>query len=243
LTVQRGYEKFVVPDDMAGRYSVLSAVGLLPIAVAGIDIDSLMNGAQAAMNQATDDAMTYAAVRNILYEKGFRTEIMAHFDPSFGQMGKWWQQLFGESEGKDGRGILPDSIVFTTDLHSLGQYLQDGPRGQLFETLINIEEIPGGTVTIPGSDDLKLGYLKGKRLLSVNQVAYQATLLAHSEDGTPVLSIHLPEANPHEVGYFIYFMELAAAISAYTLGVNPFNQPGVESYKKHMFKGLGRPEE
>ena len=240
LAVEKGYERFVVPDDIGGRYSVLTAVGLLPIAVSGVDIDELMNGALDAKNQSLSDAMNYAAVRNILYNKGFDVEVLSCFEPSFQQMSEWWKQLFGESEGKDGRGILPDSMIFTTDLHSLGQYVQDGKR-QIIETFVNIEKSPV-EINIPTSDNNgdRLDYLVGKTLSFANQKAFEATVLAHNEGGVPVMSINIPEINAHEIGYFIYFMEMSAAISAYVLGVNPFNQPGVEAYKKHMFRLLGR---
>jgi len=180
------------------------------------------------------DAMTYATIRNALYKKGFSIENMTYFEPTFGQMSKWWQQLFGESEGKNGKGILPKSMIFTTDLHSLGQYIQGGPRGKLFETFINIEKTPSEPIAIPGSSDLELDYLKGKTLSSINQIAYQATVAAHGKDGIPVMSISLPNLNPRELGCFIYFMEMAAALSAYTMGVDPFNQPDVEVYKKEI---------
>jgi glucose-6-phosphate isomerase len=244
LAVREGYERFVVPDDIGGRYSVLTAVGLLPIAVAGIDIDELMSGARDAVStgshSAMDTAMQYAAMRNILYEKGFSVEILSSFEPSFHYMAEWWKQLFGESEGKDGRGILPDSMTFTTDLHSLGQYVQDGKR-QVFETFVNFEKSPV-EIAIPSSDDNGdgLNYLAGQNLSFANRKAYEATALAHFEGGVPVMTLNIPAINTREIGYFIYFMELAAAISAYILGVNPFNQPGVEAYKQHMFRGLGR---
>jgi glucose-6-phosphate isomerase len=243
LAVQESYERFIVPDDIGGRYSVLTAVGLLPIAAAGVDIDELLAGAAAASSELAvdnNDAVQYATIRNILYEKNYTVEILASFEPSFGQMAEWWKQLFGESEGKDGRGILPDSMTFTTDLHSLGQYVQDGRR-QIFETFVDIEKSPV-EIAIPSSDDNVdgLNYLAGKNLSFVSQKAYEATVLAHSEGGVPVLSLNLPALNAREIGGFIYFMEMAAALSAYTLGVNPFNQPGVEAYKSHMFRLLGR---
>ena len=248
LATEQGWTRFVVPDDVGGRYSVLTAVGLLPIAVAGVNIDELMAGAESATAETTaagtvpaiDMAMQYAAIRNVFLEKGFTVEVLASFEPSFAQMAEWWKQLFGESEGKDGKGILPDSMIFTTDLHSLGQYIQDGRR-QIIETFINIAKSPV-EITIPANDDNGdgLNYLAGQDLSFANQKAYEATALAHSEDGVPVLSIDIPAITPREIGYFIYFMELAAAISGYTLGVNPFDQPGVEAYKKHMFRLLGR---
>jgi glucose-6-phosphate isomerase len=182
---------------------VLTAVGLLPIAVAGIDVDELLDGARAAMKESLAGAMDYAAMRNVLYEKGFSVEIMSCFEPSFAQMNEWWKQIFGETEGKNGRAPLPDSMVFTTDLHSLGQYVQDGKR-QLFETIVNIKKSPV-EITIPSSDsdDDKLNYLAGKTVSFANQVAYRATALAHSEGGVPVMSIDILELNPHEIGCFI----------------------------------------
>jgi glucose-6-phosphate isomerase len=242
LAISEAYEKFVVPDDVGGRYSVLTAVGLLPIAVAGIDIDELMCGAADAKRQPLTDVMNYAAVRNILYDKDFGVEIMTCFEPSFYEMTEWWKQLFGESEGKNRRGILPDSMIFTTDLHSLGQYCQDGKR-QFFETFIDIQKSPM-EITIPSSenDGDGLNYLANQTLSFVNSKAYEATILAHSEGGVPVMSIDIPELTAREIGGFIYFMEMAAALSAYTMGVNPFNQPGVETYKNHMFRLLGKGE-
>jgi glucose-6-phosphate isomerase len=240
LAVKEGYERFIVPDDIGGRYSVLTAVGLLPIAVAGVDIDELMSGAREARGKSISDATNYAGVRNALYERGYTVEILASFEPSFQQMAEWWKQLFGESEGKDKKGILPDSMTFTTDLHSLGQYVQDGKR-QIFETFVNFAKSPV-EIAIPEAVDNGdgLNYLSGKNLSFANQKAYEATALAHFEGGVPVVSIDIPEITPYEIGSFIYFMEMSAAISAYTLGVNPFNQPGVEAYKKHMFRLLGR---
>ena len=240
--VNNGYEMFVVPDDIGGRYSVLTAVGLLPIAVVGIDINELMSGAKNAMTDGKNDAIKYAAIRNALYENGFCVESLACFEPSFAMTNEWWKQLFGESEGKDGKGILPDSMIFTTDLHSLGQYVQDG-KCQLFETIVNFEKSPV-QISIPDSDGNGdgLNYLAGRELSYANQQAYEATVLAHHEGGVPVILLNIPEINAYEIGYFIYFMEMACAVSAYMLGVNPFNQPGVEAYKNHMFRLLKRPE-
>lgn len=238
-----GYETFTVPDDIGGRYSVLSSVGLLPIAAAGIDIDALMRGAAAARDDLTksgdNPAIQYAALRNFLYEKGYLVEVLACFEPSFASMNEWWKQLFGESEGKDGKGILPDSLIFTTDLHSLGQYVQDGRR-QIFETFINLESSPVDVEVPAGDDGDGLGFLAGKSLNFINQKAYEATALAHSGGGVPVLSLNLPKIDAENIGYLIYFMEVSCAISAYMLGVNPFNQPGVEAYKNNMFKLLGK---
>jgi glucose-6-phosphate isomerase len=239
LAVQNGWERFVVPDDIGGRYSVLTAVGLLPIAAAGIEIDQLMAGARAGLEH--NFAQKYAAIRNILYEKGFTVENLACFEPSFAYMSEWWKQLFGESEGKDGRGLLPDSMIFTTDLHSLGQYIQDGRR-QLFETFVEFAKSPL-EIAIPDGDSRDgLDYLQGKNLSFVNHQAYQATAEAHAAGGVPNLTIQLEEISAQQIGEFIYFMELACTLSAYTLGVNPFDQPGVEAYKQNMFRLLGKPK-
>ena len=242
-----GYQTFVVPDDVGGRFSVLTAVGLLPIAVAGIDIDMLMRGARDAQIKYCDektennDAYKYAAIRNILYRKGKTTEILVGYESYSRMMNEWWKQLFGESEGKDGRGIFPASVIFSTDLHSLGQYIQQGMRN-LFETVVSVEN--GGTVfTIP--DDPAnidgLNFLSGVELDKIKKIAMQGTLLAHVDGGVPNILIELEDRSAYSLGYFIYFMELACAVSGYMLGVNPFNQPGVEAYKKNMFALLGKP--
>ncbi len=242
-----GYQTFVVPDDVGGRFSVLTAVGLLPIAVAGIDIDMLMRGAHDAQIKYCDektennDAYKYAAIRNILYRKGKTTEILVGYESYSRMMNEWWKQLFGESEGKDGRGIFPASVIFSTDLHSLGQYIQQGMRN-LFETVVSVEN--GGTVfTIPDDPDNidGLNFLSGVELDKVKKIAMQGTLLAHVDGGVPNILIELEDRSAYSLGYFIYFMELACAISGYILGVNPFNQPGVEAYKKNMFALLGKP--
>ena len=242
-----GYQTFVVPDDVGGRFSVLTAVGLLPIAVAGIDIDMLMRGAHDAQIKYRDektennDAYKYAAIRNILYRKGKTTEILVGYESYSRMMNEWWKQLFGESEGKDGRGIFPASVIFSTDLHSLGQYIQQGMRN-LFETVVSVEN--GGTVfTIPDDPDNidGLNFLSGVELDKVKKIAMQGTLLAHVDGGVPNILIELEDRSAYSLGYFIYFMELACAISGYILGVNPFNQPGVEAYKKNMFALLGKP--
>ena len=244
---EKGYQTFVVPDDIGGRFSVLTAVGLLPIAVAGIDVDMLMKGAQDAANAYGDpdlsknDCYKYAAIRNILYRKGRTTEILVGYEPSSQMFSEWWKQLYGESEGKDGRGIYPSSVIFSTDLHSLGQYIQDGVRN-LFETVLNIETV-NSTFAIP-YDEANidgLNFLAGKDMDEVNKTAMQGTLLAHVDGGVPNVVLSLKDKKEHSMGYLIYFFELACAISGYLLGVNPFDQPGVEAYKKNMFALLGKP--
>ncbi len=247
LADKEGYETFVVPDDVGGRYSVLTAVGLLPIAVAGADIDALMAGAAKAAelynspDLAENDCYKYAAVRNILYNKGKSTEVMVSYEPRYTMMNEWWKQLFGESEGKDQKGLFPASVVFSTDLHSLGQYIQDGRR-TLFETVMLIDR-PAFEVTI-GNDPENvdgLNYLEGRTMAFVNEKAFQGTVLAHNDGGVPNVVIHAPDFSEDTLGQIIYFFEKACAISGYMLGVNPFNQPGVESYKKNMFALLGKP--
>ena len=242
-----GYETFVVPDDVGGRYSVLTAVGLLPIAVAGIDIQKMMQGAADArqaysvcdMNK--NDCYKYAAIRNILLGKGKAVELMVAYEPDFTMMNEWFKQLFGESEGKDGKGIFPASVVCSTDLHSMGQYIQDGVR-MLFETSVMFTK-PKREVVIE-EDEVNadgLNFLAGKTMDFVNRKAYEGTLLAHVDGGVPNICIEVPEMNEYEFGYLVYFFEKACAVSGYVLGVNPFNQPGVESYKKNMFALLGKP--
>ena len=244
---EEGYETFVVPDDVGGRFSVLTAVGLLPIAVSGADIDALMAGAASARERALNapfeenDAMLYAALRNILYNKGKAIEIMANYEPSVHYVAEWWKQLYGESEGKDQKGIFPASVDLTTDLHSMGQFIQDGNR-ILFETVIDIEksreEIIIGTEPV----DLDgLNYLAGKTVDFVNKSAMNGTILAHTDGQVPNFMIHIPEVNEFFLGELFYFFEFACGVSGYMLGVNPFNQPGVESYKKNMFALLGKP--
>ncbi len=247
LADQKGYETFVVPDDIGGRYSVLTAVGMLPIAVAGIDVEGLMAGAaEARSNYLTDDldkndAYTYAVYRNILYKQGKQIEILANYEPCLHFVGEWWKQLFGESEGKDKKGIFPASVDLTTDLHSLGQFIQNGNRN-LLETVLKIEEDKIGIKIRRQEDDSDgLNYLEGKTLEEVNKVAMEATKLAHVSGGVPVLGIDLPKLDAGTLGYLIYFWEKACAMSGYLLGVNPFDQPGVEEYKNRMFKGLGKP--
>ena len=230
-----GYEEFVVPDDLGGRFSVLSAVGLLPIAVAGGDIDALMKGAADARSdyQTTDvladNPYKYAALRNILYRKGFTTELLENYEPTLRMFGEWWKQLFGESEGKDQKGIYPSSANFTTDLHSLGQYIQEGRRN-LMETVVRVEN-PSHDITIP--DDAEnldqLNFLSGKTMNYVNDRAYEGVVLAHTDGGVPVMTVNIADQSEHTLGYMIYFFELAVGISGYLNGINPFNQPGVES--------------
>lgn len=242
-----GYQTFVVPDDVGGRFSVLSAVGLLPIAVAGIDIDALMDGAAAARlaynnpDLATNDCYKYAALRNILYRKGKTTEILVGYETYATMFNEWWKQLYGESEGKDNKGLFPASVIFTTDLHSLGQYIQDGMR-TMFETVISVKD-PGCTLAVPydSANIDGLNYLAGRDLDEVNKKAMQGTLFAHMDGGVPNIVIEVEDRSERSLGYMIYFFELACAISGYLLGVNPFDQPGVESYKKNMFALLGKP--
>lgn len=242
-----GYEEFVVPDDVGGRYSVLSAVGLLPIAASGADIDELMKGAADARADHTDTDLSkatpyqYAALRNILYRKGYTTEIVENYEPSLRMFGEWCKQLMGESEGKDQKGIYPSSANFTTDLHSLGQYIQEGLRN-LFETVIRVEN-PRHDVKIPGDEKNldQLNFLEGKSLNYVNDRAYEGVVLAHTDGGVPVMTVNIPDQSEHTLGYMIYFFELAIAISGYLNGINPFNQPGVEEYKRNMFGLLNKP--
>ena len=242
-----GYEEFVVPDDIGGRYSVLTAVGLLPIAAAGADIDALMKGAADARADYTDTDVhknspyQYAALRNILYRKGYTTEIVENYEPNLRLFGEWCKQLMGESEGKDQKGIYPSSANFTTDLHSLGQYIQEGLRN-LFETVIRVEN-PRHDVKIPGDEKNldQLNFLEGKSLNYVNDRAYEGVVLAHTDGGVPVMTVNIPDQSAHTLGYMIYFFELAIAISGYLNGINPFNQPGVEAYKRNMFGLLNKP--
>ncbi len=247
LATKEGYETFVVPDDVGGRFSVLTAVGLLPIAVAGADIDALMVGAAKAESDfdnsdlMTNDCYKYAALRNILYRKGKSTEILVSYEPAFALMNEWFKQLYGESEGKDNKGLFPASVIFSTDLHSMGQYIQDGRRN-LFETVVLFDkckrEITLGTD--PENVD-GLNFLSGKTMDFVNKKAFEGTVLAHTDGGVPNIVLNVEEMTETELGYLIYFFEKACAISGYLLGVNPFDQPGVESYKKNMFALLGKP--
>lgn len=247
LADKEGYETFVVPDDVGGRYSVLTAVGLLPIAVAGIDIDRLMKGAQDARLAYSEpdinknDCYKYAAIRNVLSRKGKTVEMMVSYEPSYAMMNEWFKQLYGESEGKDGKGIFPASAIFSTDLHSLGQYIQDGQR-IMFETVVLFEK-PNQEYVI-GVDEANtdgLNFLAGKGMSFVNRKAFEGTVLAHNDGGVPNIVLEAESMNEYDLGYMIYFFEKACAISGYVLGVNPFNQPGVESYKRNMFALLGKP--
>lgn len=247
LSNEKGYESFVVPDDVGGRFSVLTAVGLLPIAVSGADIDKLMEGAasgrELALNNAfaENDALLYAAVRNILLGKGKSVEITANYEPSLHYFGEWWKQLYGESEGKDGKGIFPAAVDLTTDLHSMGQFIQDGTR-LMFETVVNVEKSKHTVVIGEEEVDLDgLNYLAGKDMDFVNKCAMNGTVLAHVDGDVPNLLVNVPEQNEFYLGQLFYFYEFACGVSGYTLGVNPFNQPGVESYKKNMFALLGKP--
>ncbi len=242
-----GFDTYVVPDDVGGRFSVLTAVGLLPIAVAGIDINALMAGAAAAREELSvrdmcaNAALRYAAIRNILYRAGKGTEIMVGYEPYMLMINEWWKQLYGESEGKDGKGIFPASVIFSTDLHSLGQYIQDGQRN-IFETVLHVEDCGDEYVIKSDVENVDgLNFLAGKSLAHVNEQAMFATLIAHADGGVPNILLNLKDRTPYSLGYLFYFFELACAVSGYTLGVNPFNQPGVESYKKNMFALLGKP--
>ena len=247
LSDEEGYETFVVPDDVGGRYSVLTAVGLLPIAAAGIDIDAMMQGANDARKAYTDpdmeknDCYKYAAIRNILYRKGKAIEMMVAYEPDYTMMNEWFKQLFGESEGKDGKGLYPSSAMFSTDLHSMGQFIQQGSR-VLFETAVVFDE-PKTEVVIEKDEANAdgLNFLAGKTMSYVNRKAFEGTVLAHVDGGVPNVVLELPKMDAYHFGYLVYFLEKACAISGYTLGVNPFNQPGVESYKSNMFALLGKP--
>ena len=247
LADAEGWETFVVPDDVGGRYSVLTAVGLLPIAVTGADIDALMQGAAKAQEELKDPDLDrnpsyrYAAIRNILYRKGKEIELLVSYEPRFTMMAEWFKQLYGESEGKDGKGLFPASVTFSTDLHSMGQYIQDGRR-LMFETVVTIGDC--GADTVIKADEKNgdgLNFLAGKPMSFVNQKAFEGTVLAHTDGGVPNLVIEVEKADEENLGRLIYFFEKACAISGYMLGVNPFNQPGVESYKKNMFAMLGKP--
>ncbi len=247
LATEEGYETFVVPDDVGGRFSVLTAVGLLPIAVSGADISKLMEGAasmrEVCLNKgfAENEALKYAAIRNILLRKGKSVEILCNYEPVFHYIAEWWKQLYGESEGKDQKGIFPASVDFTTDLHSMGQFIQDGSR-IMFETVMELEK-PLFDITLEEEPaDLDgLNYLKGKTLDFINKNAMKGTQLAHTDGNVPNLTIKVPEQNEFYLGQLFYFYEFACGVSGYVLGVNPFNQPGVESYKKNMFALLGKP--
>ncbi len=247
LADEKGYECFVIPDDVGGRFSVLTAVGLLPIAAAGADIDALMKGAADAARDydntdlEQNDCYKYAALRNAFYRKGKEIELLVSYEPRFTMMAEWFKQLYGESEGKDNKGLFPASVVFSTDLHSMGQYIQDGKR-ILFETVVTIGDCGSDVIIEKEADDGDgLNFLAGKPMSFVNEKAFQGTVLAHTDGGVPNLVIGLDKADEEHLGRLIYFFEKACAISGYMLGVNPFDQPGVESYKKNMFALLGKP--
>ncbi len=247
FSTDRGYETFVVPDDIGGRFSVLTAVGLLPIAVAGIDVCEMMKGAADAREEYLSDdvnannAVVYAALRNVMYNKGKSMEILVSYEPALQMFCEWWKQLYGESEGKDNKGLFPASVICSTDLHSLGQYIQEGQRS-MFETVISFDN-SNDTVVIP--DDPNnidgLNFLSGRDLHFVNSMAMKGTLLAHNDGGVPNIVIELTDRSAHTFGQLVYFFELACAVSGYMLGVNPFDQPGVEAYKKNMYALLGKP--
>ena len=245
---EAGYETFVVPDNVGGRFSVLTAVGLLPIAVSGTDIDALMKGAADAATEfkASDDintnpCMKYVAIRNIMYRNGKGTEILVNYEPYAAMLNEWWKQLYGESEGKDKKGIFPASVIFSTDLHSLGQFIQDGSRN-IFETVVSVNEtnekkpVPFDEANVDG-----LNFLAGVDLNEVNKMAMKGTIWAHVDGGTPNILIEIADKSEYSLGYLLYFFEFACGVSGYVLGVNPFNQPGVEAYKKNMFALLGKP--
>lgn len=247
LCNEEGYETFVIPDDVGGRFSVLTAVGLLPIATAGIDIDLMMQGAQKAREDFSIDDIEnnmcyrYAACRNVLNRKGKNIEIMVNYEPALHYFGEWWKQLYGESEGKDNKGIFPAAVDFSTDLHSMGQYIQEGNR-VLFETVINVEKPRKEIVVKKDPQNVDgLNFLAENTMDFINKKAFQGTLLAHHDGGVPSFVIDVPEISPYYFGYMVYFFEKACGISGYILGVNPFNQPGVEAYKKNMFALLGKP--
>ncbi|MBP1544084.1 MAG: glucose-6-phosphate isomerase, partial [Oscillospiraceae bacterium] len=244
---EMGCETFVVPDDCGGRYSVLTAVGLLPIAVAGIDIDGMMQGAADAREAysvcdlAANDCYKYAAYRNILHNKGKKTEILVDYEPCMTMMNEWWKQLYGESEGKDNKGLYPSSAVFSTDLHSLGQFIQDGSK-VLFETVIQFDKPQKEYFLEDEPDNIDgLNFLSNQNMSVVNRKAFEGVVIAHTEGGVPNMILEVPELDEYNLGYIIYFFEKACAISGYLMGVNPFDQPGVESYKRNMFALLGKP--
>lgn len=246
--IAEGWETFIIPDDVGGRFTVLTPVGLLPIAVSGADIDALMSGANDARKEYAEtsdlkknQAYQYAALRNILYRKGKTTEMLINYEPSMHYFSEWWKQLYGESEGKDNKGIFPAAADFSTDLHSMGQYVQNGMR-ILFETVIKVEKSRHAMNIPEQSDDLDgLGYLQGKEIDYVNTKAFEGTLLAHADGGVPNMIVKIPTMDAYSLGYVMYFFEIAVGISGYLNGINPFDQPGVEAYKKNMFALLGKP--
>ena len=247
LATEEGYESFVVPDDVGGRFSVLTAVGLLPIAVSGADITKLMEGAASMREHCLNasyeenDSLQYAAIRNILLRKGKSIEILCNYEPALHYVSEWWKQLYGESEGKDGKGLFPASVDLTTDLHSMGQFIQDGAQNH-FETVISVEKAKCEIILEEEPVDLDgMNYLAGKTVDFVNKSAMNGTVLAHVDGGVPNLKVTMPEINEYYLGQLFYMFEFACGVSGYTLGVNPFNQPGVESYKKNMFALLGKP--
>ncbi|MBU5485355.1 glucose-6-phosphate isomerase [Clostridium sp. MSJ-11] len=247
LADKEGYQTFVIPDNVGGRYSVLTAVGLLPIAVSGVDIDQMMKGASDAREDFMERDLyknpcyRYAAARNALYRKGKTVEIIANFEPCLHYFGEWWKQLYGESEGKDGKGIFPAAVDFSTDLHSMGQYIQDGLR-ILFETFINVEKPRQEIIIKEDKENLDgLNFLSDKSMDFVNKQALRGTMLAHNDGGVPAMIVNIPELTPYYFGYAVYFFEKACGISGYLMGVNPFDQPGVEDYKNNMFALLGKP--
>jgi glucose-6-phosphate isomerase len=248
LADANGYETFVIPDNIGGRYSVLTPAGLLPIALSGIDIRKLVEGAKSMeqmtrqnRNAVSNPSLLYAAARNLIMRSGRTTEIMISYTPRLHYFAEWWKQLFGESEGKDGKGIFPAAVDFTTDLHSLGQYIQDGQR-IMFETVLSVKN-PGRKLTVPKENDDadQLNYLSGKRLSEVDHNAEAGTILAHHDGNVPIMILTIPELNEYYIGQLFYFFELACAVSGYILDVNPFDQPGVEAYKKNMFALLSKP--
>lgn len=247
LADAEGYETFVIPDDVGGRFTVLTPVGLLPIATAGIDIEEMMKGAAAAREAYSvpeldkNDAYKYAVTRNVLYRKGKTTEILVNYEPCLHYFGEWWKQLYGESEGKDGKGIFPAAVDFSTDLHSMGQYIQEGLRN-IYETVINVEKPRKNIVIEESAENIDgLNFVAGKTMDFVNKKAFEGTILAHNDGGVPNIVVNVPELTPYYFGYLAYFFEKACGISGYLLGINPFNQPGVEAYKKNMFALLGKP--
>ncbi|WP_028560456.1 glucose-6-phosphate isomerase [Paenibacillus pinihumi] len=247
LATEEGYESFIIPDDVGGRYSVLTAVGLLPIATAGVDIDAMMQGAADAAveysnpNLSENESYQYAAARNALYRKGKAIEILVNYEPSLHFVSEWWKQLFGESEGKDNKGLYPASVDFSTDLHSMGQFVQEGTRN-LIETVIQVGEVSDQITIGNDPDDLDgLNFLEGKTMDFVNKKAFEGTLLAHTDGNVPNLIVNIKDMTPYTFGYLVYFFEKACGISGYLMGVNPFDQPGVEAYKKNMFALLGKP--